>query len=712
MSWRLFSVRIKNVELENIRSHVKSKIQFGNGFNCLVGGVGCGKSSVLYAIDFALFGDPIGRSFEYLLREGADACKVTLQFVHAGKTYTLTRALRRRGKSISQDTEQLKLYEDKKLVASVKSGAVAEQLKAITGLDKEIFREIVWVRQEQLKELLNMRPRERQKRLDELFGLSDYEAAWSNMLGVQKEYEGEKKVYERDLDILGMDKLQAEYHQSVEEFSQIEGEIENLKKQIAEAERTLNEATAKLQSLEELKRQTEELMRKETELQTHIANIEDACGRLANEIEQKDRFINGLTEQLKTLETQEKSQREALQKLGLNPQQTTEELRKYLLTIEEQMRSIGGEQEAVKKEMSNNQRRISSLKAESKCPLCLQSLNEDYKTNLMERLSQENSEQEKRLTELQANLDELENLHNVVSQVVLTLQTLAPKIVDLQKRIAEEQQSLERLSTEFEEKQRQEKDYREQLSAIRTEIGKFDLTQLELARKLRDEAFVRFSELKNNLELKETRKRDIAARIEEVKQRLDNAQRKMERMEKIGKLLEIISGIRSAYRSIQPRLRSEFVAYLQRMVQQVLDDLVGPAGPTLMAKIDETYTPIVQSEEGFKRETSYISGGERTLLAFAYRLGLGQLIMQSRTGHGLYILFLDEPTESLGREDGSIDRLAEAISRLKAIEQIIAVTHSEAFAEKAEHVIRVKKENNVSRVSVEGVTQKFIINSV
>lgn len=694
-------MRIKSVELENIRSHVKSKIRFGSGFNCLVGGVGCGKSSVLYAIDFALFGDPIGRSFEYLLREDADSCKVTLQFVHAGKTYTLTRALKRRGKSISQDTEQLKLYEDKKLVASVKSGAVAEQLKAITGLDKEIFREIVWVRQEQLKELLNMRPRERQKRLDELFGLSDYEAAWSNMLGVQKEYEGEKKVYERDVDILQMDKLQTEYHRAVEEFSLIEGEIEELNWKLAEAEVKLNEATAKLQSLEELKRQTEELKRKETELQTHIANLEDTCGKLADEIERKNKFVSNLTEQLRTLEIQEKSQRKTLQKHGVDPQQTTDELRKYVLTLEEQIRSIGGELEATKKEMSNNQRRITSLRAESKCPLCLQPLTQNYKTSLMERLTQENFERELRIDELQNNLNELENLRNIVSQAVLNLQTIAPKIADLQSRIAEEQQALDKLSVEFEEKQQQEKDFREQLDAIRSEIAKFDLTELESARRLRDEAFMRFSELKNGLELKESRKRDIATKIEDTKQRLDNAQRKMERMKKIERLLEIIGGIRGAYRSIQPRLRSEFVTYLQRMVQQVLDDLIGPAGPTLLAKIDETYTPVVQSLEGYQRDTSYISGGERTLLAFAYRLGLGQLIMQSRTGHGLYILFLDEPTESLGREDGSIDRLAEAISRLRAIEQIIAVTHSEAFAEKAEHVIRVEKENNVSRVSLE-----------
>jgi len=171
-------------------------------------------------------------------------------------------------------------------------------------------------------------------------------------------------------------------------------------------------------------------------------------------------------------------------------------------------------------------------------------------------------------------------------------------------------------------------------------------------------------------------------------------------MEKIVRVIEIIGGIRNAYRSIQPKLRSEFVKVLRNFTQQVLDNLMGGEGPLINVLIDETYTPYVKSESGVEREVANLSGGERTLLAFAYRLGLGQLIMQSRTGHGLSMLLLDEPTESLGREDGSVDRLAEAISRFKAIEQIIAVTHSEAFAEKAEHVIRLEKEAGISRISV------------
>ncbi len=65
------------------------------------------------------------------------------------------------------------------------------------------------------------------------------------------------------------------------------------------------------------------------------------------------------------------------------------------------------------------------------------------------------------------------------------------------------------------------------------------------------------------------------------------------------------------------------------------------------------------------------------------------------------MLLLDEPTESLGSEDGSVERLAEAVSRLKSIEQIIAVTHNESFAEKAEHVIRIEKESGASQVYIE-----------
>jgi DNA repair exonuclease SbcCD ATPase subunit len=234
------------------------------------------------------------------------------------------------------------------------------------------------------------------------------------------------------------------------------------------------------------------------------------------------------------------------------------------------------------------------------------------------------------------------------------------------------------------------------------EIARFDLSELSAAKEQRENAFKQFYATQSELRTKENRKKDLFARLDDIRERINVAQEKLEHVEKIRRTIEILSAIRDSYRSIQPKLRSEFIKVLRNFVQQVLDSLVGGETALLNITIDETYTPYVKSESGTNRECQQpLRRRTHTLLAFAYRLGLGQLIMQSRTGHGLGMLLLDEPTENLGSEDGSIERLAEAISKFKAIEQIIAVTHSEAFASKAEHAINLEKEDGVSKISIQ-----------
>jgi exonuclease SbcC len=282
----------------------------------------------------------------------------------------------------------------------------------------------------------------------------------------------------------------------------------------------------------------------------------------------------------------------------------------------------------------------------------------------------------------------------------LNLQQLIPRIGDIKGQVTERQTSLNKLVIEVEAAHKQEGTLQEQLDETREEITKFDVTELESARKLQKTALTEHVNAEHELRSLKQRKADISLRVDDLQERLDIAQKKIDRKEKIVKLLGIVDRIRAAYRSVQPKLRGEFVKYLQQTVQNQLDILVGDLGSALSLEIDETYSPFVYSES-HRREVSNLSGGERTLLAFAYRIGLGQLIMQSRTGHGLHMLLLDEPTESLGREDGSVERLAEAVSRLKTIEQIIAVTHNEDFAEKAEHVIRIEKEVGESQVFIE-----------
>jgi exonuclease SbcC len=694
-------MKIEIVQLENIRSHVKSTVPFTGGFNCLVGGLGTGKSSVLYAVDFALFGEPIGRSFEYLLREGADSAQVTVQFSQNGRTYKLVRGLKRRGKGIGQDFEALKLFDNEKLLASMKTDAIAEQFKAITGFDRDLFREIVWMRQEHLKELLDARPRDRQRRLDELFGLSDYETAWSNIAVYQRDYETEKKVYEKDPDVVGLEKLSSEYNRVTEEYTRLEVELQDALSRLAGAKRTLEDADSKLAKLEEKKGQMEELKRKEARINATISGVADALSSLNQRVEVKKTILDNLKQRQNSLDSQISAFKSALEEAGVPANQPLEALRGHLTAFDDELSSLKAAQEATARNLQADQKRTASLSMESRCPLCLQSLNEEYKDGLIQRIQQENAERQNRIKQLQGEIEKMQRTKIVVTEGVSNIQKLTMRGEELKARLSEEERNLVDLATEVEEKRQLEKELNGQLETLRWEIGRFDMSDLEDARTQREQAFAQYYRVESELRTKENRKKDLLIRLDETKERIDHAQEKLERIQRIGRTIEVLGAIRDAYRSIQPKLRSEFVKVLRNFVQQVLDGLVGGEAPLLNVVVDETYTPYVRSESGADREVSNLSGGERTLLAFAYRLGLGQLIMQSRTGHGLSMLLLDEPTESLGREDGSIDRLAEAISRFKAIEQIIAVTHSEAFADKAEHVIILEKEAGISKTSLE-----------
>jgi len=597
-------VRIEVVQLENIRSHVKSTVPFARGFNCLLGGVGCGKSSILYSIDFAFFGEPIGRSFDYLLREGSADGKVTVQFVHNGRTYTVSRGLKKRGKGISQDFDVLKLFEEEELVSSARGDAVAEQFKAITGLDRDLFREIIWVRQEHLKELLNSPPRERQKRLDELFGLADYETAWSNLAGYQREYEGEKRAYEKDPDVVNMEKLGLEYNKIAEEFSLMEVELQDMVQKLSSAKKTLEEADLRLQKVEETRKQNEELRRKETRVHANLVNIQDSIASLSEKVNGKTMGTENLRQRLTSMEAQLESYSAELKELGFPPNQPIEASRRHIAALDDQISSLKGDQEASSRNIRLDEGRVNSISLENRCPLCMQPLTEEYKSELAGRIQGENDERKKTVDQLRNKIEELQQLKTTANNAFSNLQMLVPRVEELRSRIKEETDALTELLTELDDKQRLEKDLRAQFDTLRYELKRYDVSEVETAKTRREQAFRQYYVLESEMRAKENRKKDLTVRLDEIKERIDQAQQKVERMQKIAKAIELVGGIRDAYRGIQPKLRSEFVKVLRNFAQQVLDNLTAGEGPMLNLVIDETYTPYVLSEGNIEREVA------------------------------------------------------------------------------------------------------------
>src|SRR5688572_2804050 len=176
---------IKKIEITNIRSYKeKTTIEIPMGRILCQGDIGSGKSTILSAIEFALFG--LGDiDANHLLRIGESKGSVLLEFEGGGKSYEVFRSLLRRGNKIFQ--EEGFLYED-----GVKNSYSVSELKSkilnIIGINERtqtrttstIYRFAIYTPQEMMKNVLTSNNERRVEILRRAFGLEEYSIAKKN----------------------------------------------------------------------------------------------------------------------------------------------------------------------------------------------------------------------------------------------------------------------------------------------------------------------------------------------------------------------------------------------------------------------------------------------------------------------------------------------------------------------------------------------------
>jgi DNA repair exonuclease SbcCD ATPase subunit len=314
----------------------------------------------------------------------------------------------------------------------MKNDAIEEQIKAITGLDKELYREIVWFRQEHLKELLDAKPRDRQKSLDELFGLSDYEVAWTNIAQYQRDYETERRVYEKDPDVNALEKLSTDYNRASEDFALLEMELETGAQRLELAKNGLEEAEAQLKRLEDKKLAIDELKRREARLNADVTNTAKTQSTLTQQIGDKKTLIDGMLQRQNSFESQIKIALTKLEQAGLPTNQPLEQLSACLTGFDEKITAMRAEQEATARCIQQDQKRASTLMetGEGKCPICNQPLMGSYKTDLLSSIKQENAEREKIINHIRLEVATLQKSKAVASEAVSSLQTFSTRSAD------------------------------------------------------------------------------------------------------------------------------------------------------------------------------------------------------------------------------------------------------------------------------------------
>jgi len=116
----------------------------------------------------------------------------------------------------------------------------------------------------------------------------------------------------------------------------------------------------------------------------------------------------------------------------------------------------------------------------------------------------------------------------------------------------------------------------------------------------------------------------------------------------------------------------------------------------LKIKLDDEFTPIIE-QAGHEIDYNFLSGGEKTAAALAYRLALNQVINNLiSTIKTKDLIILDEPTD--GFSEAQLDRLRNVLDELNT-KQTIIVSHESKIESFVDNVIKLNKIGHISRIS-------------
>ena len=137
------------------------------------------------------------------------------------------------------------------------------------------------------------------------------------------------------------------------------------------------------------------------------------------------------------------------------------------------------------------------------------------------------------------------------------------------------------------------------------------------------------------------------------------------------------------------KVHNDFNSLFKRWFEMLIESEL------LKIKLDEEFSPLID-QNGHEMDYNYLSGGEKTAIALAYRLALNQvingLISTIKTKN---LIILDEPTDGFSSEQ--LDKLKFVLEELENI-QVILVSHEQKIESFVDNVIKIEKSGHVSSV--------------
>jgi len=244
---------LKKIRLENIRSYLAEEINFPESSVLLSGDIGSGKSTVLLAIEFVLFGLSQGMG-NALLRNGQDRGSVELHFSLDNKNIVIKRTIKRTPIGVTQDSGYL-------VINNEKIEGTATELKAkiidllnypkelLTKSKSLIYKYTVYTPQEEMKTILLSDKNSRLETLRKVFGIDKYKRITQNSEFFIKQLK--TKTREFEIRIEPLDKKTIEKNEKQQELEKATEEIKNIQKNYEKNILQLNDKKQEINQIEE-----------------------------------------------------------------------------------------------------------------------------------------------------------------------------------------------------------------------------------------------------------------------------------------------------------------------------------------------------------------------------------------------------------------------------------------------------------------------------
>ena len=245
-----------------------------------------------------------------------------------------------------------------------------------------------------------------------------------------------------------------------------------------------------------------------------------------------------------------------------------------------------------------------------------------------------------------------------------------------------------------------------QMDSIKEDIG-MSINQIDIIEnKINVSAFnqEKYEQILSNFEEHDSKREALSSELSEIKgqaresikirndlhKKIDEMSNFEQEYEDISDYINLLSHIRSLFskNGIQKDLRNISIPMIQKHTKEFFKEFNFNYSDLT---IDEEYEVTVYGPEG-ESSMSMVSGGEKIAIALALRLGITQAMANGE----LDTILLDEPTIHL--DASRKHELINLLKEISSLPQMIIVTHEAQLENAADNLIKVEKENGISKV--------------